>query len=104
MTVDEMLNRISSYELTQWDAYERATGPLGGRYSDETLAAIQEQLQLTCYLLGAQWEENPAPQPKPWPRAAQVTIDPAAGEEESPGEEVGGADELSAFFDDPRNT
>jgi hypothetical protein len=74
MTVDEMLNRISSYELTQWDAYERATGPLGGRYSDETLAAIQEQLQLTCYLLGAQ------------------------------GEEVGGADELSAFFDDPRNT
>lgn len=39
MTREEMLSRISSSELTQWQAYERVTGPLGGE-RDDTNAAL----------------------------------------------------------------
>lgn len=39
MTVEEMLGRISSSELTEWRAYEKVAGPLGaGR--DDVLAAM----------------------------------------------------------------
>jgi hypothetical protein len=30
MTVEELLLRITSYELSEWQIYERMTGPLGG--------------------------------------------------------------------------
>lgn len=45
MTVDEMLERIPSYELTEWEAYERAFGPLGSVYSENKLADMHELLQ-----------------------------------------------------------
>lgn len=45
MTVDELLGRISSQELSRWRAYEHAFGPLGTVYADDLLAGIYEQLQ-----------------------------------------------------------
>lgn len=34
MTVRELLARIDSRELSEWMAYERISGPLGGRRTD----------------------------------------------------------------------
>lgn len=45
MTVEEMLRRMSSYELSQWAAYEQAFGPLGTSYADDLLAGIFEAVQ-----------------------------------------------------------
>ncbi|GGM14340.1 phage tail assembly protein T [Micromonospora yangpuensis] len=39
MTVAEMLSRISSRELTEWQVYEQLYGPLGGE-RDDRLAAL----------------------------------------------------------------
>lgn len=39
MTVEELLARVSSAELTEWQAFEQVEGPLGGR-RDDTLAAL----------------------------------------------------------------
>lgn len=39
MTRDEMLDRMSSAELTDWAAYEKVTGPLGTE-RDDVLAAL----------------------------------------------------------------
>lgn len=61
MPVGEMLRRMSSYEVTEWRAYELATGPLGREYSDDMLAAIHEQMQFANKMAGEQFEENPAP-------------------------------------------
>lgn len=38
MTREEMLERISSAELTQWQAYEQVTGPLGDERADANAA------------------------------------------------------------------
>ena len=70
MTVSELLARIDSYELSEWVAYERAFGPLGSEWRDETLASVQEQLQMSNWLYGeAHWEDNPI-EIEPWPRPA----------------------------------
>ena len=58
------MERIDSHELAEWQAYERAFGPIGTVYNDDVLAAIHEQLQTGNFLAGAQMEENPIPQPK----------------------------------------
>lgn len=39
MPVQEMLERTSSRELSEWQAYEKVTGPLG-QERDDTLAAL----------------------------------------------------------------
>lgn len=39
MTVEELLARVSSAELTEWQAFERVEGPLGQR-RDDHLAAL----------------------------------------------------------------
>lgn len=56
MTVDEMLERISSYELSEWEAYERAFGPLGDAYSQNKLADLHELMQ--AVLLSLSTDEN----------------------------------------------
>ena len=40
MTVGELLERMSSRELTEWEIYERMTGPLGGRRDDYLTAML----------------------------------------------------------------
>lgn len=47
MTVAEMLSRMDSAEFTEWLAFERINGPLGGRRHDY-LAAQQALLTATA--------------------------------------------------------
>ena len=47
MTVAEMLARISSRELTEWAAYERRAGPLGGRRGDVHMAVVSAAIYNT---------------------------------------------------------
>lgn len=55
-------------------AYEIANGPIGGRYSEEALASIQEQLQHVCRVLIAQGveDDDEIPKLKPYPRPGAV--------------------------------
>lgn len=41
MTVGELLARIDSRELTEWEAYERVAGPLGQERLDHLFAMLQ---------------------------------------------------------------
>ena len=65
---------MSSVEYSQWMAFERAHGPIGPEWSDEALAAIQEQLQQLSYLLSqAKFTDKthrrgPIPKPERYPR------------------------------------
>jgi hypothetical protein len=69
MTKSEMLERISSYELTEWAAYEMKNGPLGSQWRDDMTASIHELLQANNYLTGASGgKKNPVPKPKAVPR------------------------------------
>jgi hypothetical protein len=40
VTVRELLARIDSAELTEWQAYERVAGPLGGERADVHTAIV----------------------------------------------------------------
>lgn len=40
MTVQELLGRISSRELTEWQIYEREFGPFGGERLDILMAKL----------------------------------------------------------------
>lgn len=51
-----------------------------------------------CRLLGAQFEENPAPQPTHFPRPNETFL-PREEQEVAAEEQVGNADDLNAFFD-----
>lgn len=90
---------MDSLEVAEWKAFERAHGPIGREWEHETLASIQELLQNLCRLMGGQYEENPAPEPKRYPRP-NAFFEPR--EEEDPEQEaqpIAGADELNAYFD-----
>jgi hypothetical protein len=69
MTVEELLDRISSPELAEWMAYQKLNGPIDSTYSDDALAQIHEVLQYLLRLTGAQYEDNPAPNPRHFPRS-----------------------------------
>lgn len=103
------MKRISSYELSQWIAYERASGPLGQIYSQDMLAQIHEQLQAIQYILGAQaaGEESPVPipfkQPRPsdiFNRSAVVYEQPSLREAQEPVDpELMDIDTFNAYLD-----
>ena len=96
MTVAELLSTVDSFELTEWQAYEQAFGPLGNAYSDDVLAAIHEQLQTLNYLTGSQCEENPVPMPRHWPRPPEAFIEYLHTD---PDDEVVSQDEFDTMFD-----
>lgn len=81
-TVEELLKRISSREIAEWEAYEAVAGPLGHEYSDEMLASIHEQLQTLNRLTGANFEDNPMPEPTKVPRPEDLYIAAVAEEDE----------------------
>ncbi|MET0419012.1 MAG: hypothetical protein ABW022_23615 [Actinoplanes sp.] len=41
MTVGELLARVSSRELTEWEAYERVAGPVGDERFDHLFSMLQ---------------------------------------------------------------
>ena len=101
-SVRELLERFDSLEIAEWRAFERALGPIGPQYSEGALAHIHEVLQGILYMLGAQaGEDNPAPKPQHFPRPNEVYLPQDEVPAESDPEFAGGADELSAFFDNP---
>jgi hypothetical protein len=73
MTVTDLLDHIDSRELSEWDAFERAFGPLGDAYQKEALAAIHDKLEQLMYVIGMEYgEENPVPKPEQYPRPSDV--------------------------------
>jgi hypothetical protein len=83
------LTRISSRELSEWEAYEREYGPINDRWRDDVLALVHEQLQQLNRLTGAahftskNHRKNPVPEPKKIPRPWVIHE-----EEEPEGEEL----------------
>lgn len=83
-----MLARISSLELSEWEAYERHAGPLGGAWEAEALAGIHEKLQQIARIQGAahftdkKHKKNPVPEPKHYPRPFEIFETPELEEDE----------------------
>lgn len=59
-----MLRHIDSDELAEWMAYERAFGPLDGKWTQGALISIYKQLQLanTISLVTAGADEDDVPE------------------------------------------
>lgn len=76
MPVGELLARTTSAELTEWQAYEVAYGPVGPAYRDEALASLADLIEQTNYLLQAvntdQKDRDRIPQAGPYPRPHQI--------------------------------
>jgi hypothetical protein len=51
--VDRMMASITALEYKEWEAYERATGPLDETWEREILAQLHELIQLNNILTGA---------------------------------------------------
>lgn len=61
--------------MSEWEAFERAYGPIDGEYSADMLAQIHEQLQILTWLMGNQFEPNPAPKPRNVPRPPDIYVE-----------------------------
>lgn len=86
--MEGLLSRISSYELSEWMAYEKAAGPLGRQYSDDMLANIHEILQSLLRLTGAQWgDDNPVPPPLRLKRPLEIFLPDDEDDEEDEDED-----------------
>lgn len=89
-----MLARMTSRQLSEWMAFEKADGPIGGQYEQEVLASIHEQLQAIAHLLGAahftdkEHPDNPVPEPIRYPRPDEVFPSKAAIETKAELDEV----------------
>lgn len=83
--------------MSEWEAYERATGPLGFDYLHESVAQLVEQVKLSNYLTGFKWEENPVPEPEHHPRPEEVYKPPLEDEDDP---EVMTISEFSVQFTD----
>lgn len=74
--VDRMMASMSAREYKEWEAYERATGPLDGMYEKEMLAQLHELIQVNNILTGAsltkKGKKNPAGKFKRALRAMQM--------------------------------
>jgi hypothetical protein len=57
-TVDELLERISCEEITEWQAYELAFGEIGSRYNDDALAETIDRLGLLIRIMGGEETEQ----------------------------------------------
>ncbi len=74
-----MLEKVSSYELAEWMAFEKVNGPLGSQYSDDMMANVHEQLQAIQFILGrmSAGKESPVPPPHRLRRPHEVMREPA---------------------------
>lgn len=62
--VDRMMASMTALEYKEWEAYERATGPLDSTFEREMLCELHELIQLNNILTGAsltkKGKKNPA--------------------------------------------
>lgn len=99
--MDELLCGITAFEIAEWEAYERAFGPLGRQYEQDMLARVHEQLQMIAYVLGAansREDENPVPEPQKVPRPHEVFQNLEAGASEPAAQQELGLDDMVEFF------
>lgn len=81
---------MNSYEFSQWMAYERAHGPLGGQWEAGALSSIQEQLQTVAFLLSQanfadeKTKRGPIPPPKHFPRPNEPPGEPEGDDSDKP--------------------
>ncbi len=72
------MRRYTSRQIAEWLAYERFAGPIDRSYDRDVLAAMHEQLQYLCRLIGAahftdrKHPNNPVPEPQHYPRAHEL--------------------------------
>lgn len=66
---------MDSVEYSQWMAFERVHGPIGGEWDKEAMANVVEQLHTVAYLLSQAHftdkthKRGPIPKPERYPRA-----------------------------------
>jgi len=89
--VDAMMARISARQYKEWEAYERATGPLDSRYERDMASRLDELIQLNNLLTGASLRKkggkNPAGKFRKPPRPDQLTDPYADSDDEEPDED-----------------
>lgn len=103
---------MTSYELTEWMAYERHAGPLGAQWANEAIASLHEQLQFLNYMTGQAHftdkndRKGPAPKPSHYPRPSEIaSLGKAAEEsEEEPLPPGGGPPPHDGGVDEQLNT
>lgn len=86
MTVEEMLHRMSSRELSEWKAYEHKNGLLGPRWEQEMLREIHYQQQVALHtMVGMKIKSgatNPVPDPERLPAPNEFVKPPDEDGEE----------------------
>lgn len=87
MTVAEMLERISAYELTEWEAYERVYGPLDDVYAQNKLADLHELLQAILLSLSADEDGKGTVKRQPRPHEVYEALVEAQAQEDMTDEE-----------------
>lgn len=73
-----MMASMTAREYKEWEAYERATGPLDSAYEREMMAQLHELTQMNNILTGAsltkKGKKNPAGKFRKAPRAEQIWL------------------------------
>lgn len=76
MPVGELLARTTSAELSEWQAYEVAYGPVGPAYQNEALASLADLMQHLIYVVQAvqvdEKQRKEIPQGPPFPRPHEI--------------------------------
>lgn len=85
-SVRQLLSQVTSYELTEWMAYEHVAGPLDNSWRDKVAAETHYLLQWNNFLLGVQCtpkdSKNPVPEPQFIARPWALDDEPEPEEEE----------------------
>jgi hypothetical protein len=89
--VDRMMASMSARVYSEWEAYERATGPLDSAYEREMMAQLHELIQLNNLLTGAQvtkkGKKNPAGKFQKVRRPEDIWFPPDDEPEDDPDED-----------------
>lgn len=98
-----MMASITAREYKEWEAYERAVGPIDAQYEREMIVALTELLQVNNLLTGAQvtkkGRKNPAGKFKRMPRPHQY-FDPDWEDGDPDEEEEFDEDDIDYGLDD----
>jgi len=89
--VDRMMASMTAREYKEWEAYERAFGPLDREYDREMLAQLHELIQINNILTGAsltkKGKKNPAGKFRKAQRAHEIYFPSDEEEEADEGDE-----------------